>query len=297
MTVFAVIPTHNRCEILARCLAALTSQSLPPTIIVGDAGSTDGTAKVIQDRFPQVVTRRGCSELWWTGATNLALREALNRCESDDFILCLNDDTEVAPDYLETLLAAAGKGKRLVGSVSVAAGAGDIIIDGGNRLNWYTAAFHRLNKGRRLSEFPKGHEEAVDVLPGRGTLIPAMAFIEHGMFAERELPHYAADYEFSARCAKAGYRLVVSYDAIVHSRTDLTGTHTFRTGFSLRELRHVFLARRSSTNIKDRFYFAWLTRRTWQQAMLFFVLSMGRIAGHHAVNLILKNHSKTANPR
>lgn len=277
MTVFVVMPTFNRPGALGECLAGLAQQTEPVRVVVADTG--DGSAVgVAAKRFPQARVLRGPDDLWWTGATNLALRAALAESAPDDWILCLNDDTEMAPDYVARLREAAGRSpRRLAGSVSVDSARPDIVLDGGNRFNWYSAATARLNRGRPLAEFGAGHEETVNVLPGRGTLIPAVAFSEVGLFAERELPHYIADYEFSVRCAAAGYHLVVSYDAVIRSHTSMTGTHRPARRLSLTEARKYFWGQRSSCNLRDRLRFAWMTRRNPLQAALYFTASLARI--------------------
>lgn len=274
--VFAVIPTFNRREALGVCLDSLAVQTVPVTVIVADAGSTDGTREALADR-PDVTLLPGTPDLWWTGLTNLGLTAVLTQGARGDFVLCLNDDTEVGPDYVERLLGAAGESaRRLVGSVAVDAAAPDRIIDGGVSMNWLTAAMTKHNGGRLLAELPAGHLERVNVLPGRGTLIPMAAFLDLGRFSSR-LPHYAADYEFANRCARAGYQLVVSYDARLLSRTDLTGLHRPRRVFSLTEAHAYFFTRRSSCNLRDRAVFTWLTRRSPVQALIYFMASLGRI--------------------
>lgn len=281
MTVFAVIPTFNRRDVLARCLRSLLNGTVRPVICVSDSGSSDGTAEMLRRDFPDVVICPGTSDLWWTGATNLAIREILRRCGPDDYVLCINDDTEVGPHYLENLMSHASRNpRRAVGSVSVDSAATDTIIDGGVRMNWLTALTRTYNLGRRLSEFPPGYEQTVDVLPGRGALYPARAFRELGLFAEQDLPHYAADYEFAARCARAGYELLVCYDAVVRSRTDLTGMHHAQHRRSLREAYRYFFDRRSSGNLRDRFKFSMLTHQNIFQGSLFFALTTLRVAKH-----------------
>lgn len=55
MDISVVIPTYNRCELLRRALLSVIAQTLPPTeIIVIDDGSSDATAVMIHDEFPQV---------------------------------------------------------------------------------------------------------------------------------------------------------------------------------------------------------------------------------------------------
>jgi GT2 family glycosyltransferase len=282
MRVFTVIPTYNRKRMLARCLYWLSRQTFSTIVYVGDAGSTDGTWDMLALEYPDVVVCRGDSNLWWTGAINLALRRTLGICNPNDRILCLNDDTEVDADYIERLLEAAGKKeKRIVGSVSVDIRKPDTIVDGGNQMNWITAAFRSFNAGRKLTEFPIGYEQQVNVLSGRGTLIPAQAFFELGLFAEEQLPHYGADYEFSVRCARASYELLISYGAVIKSNTNSTGMHHVRNRLSLNELSTFIFGRRSSCNIRDRFYLAWLTRCGISQSLIYFVMSLIRIFCHY----------------
>jgi GT2 family glycosyltransferase len=285
MAVFAVLPTYNRKAPLAACLKALTRQSVQPVVIVGDSGSTDGTADMVETEFPAAIRCAGSAEMWWTAATNLGVREALRRAGPNDHILCINDDVLVEPDYVERLMACAAAPRRIVGSVSTSVSDPGKIRDGGVRINWWTAGSFVQNQGRPLSDFRAGHIESVSVLPGRGTLFPVAAFRELGLFPEAELPHYAADYAFTARCARAGYELVVCYDAVVRSRTEMTGMHAARRRLSLREFHRFFFSRRSSANIGDRFHYAWIARRNAIQAMVFFFCNLLRLAYHYAANV------------
>lgn len=280
-SVYAVVPTFNRCSVLENCINALEQQTVRPKIFVCDSASTDGTAAMLQEKFPGVVLCPGTSDLWWTGATNLALSAVLAVAAEDDFILCINDDVMLEPHYVEKLLAAAQKKpRRIVGSVIVDIQNSNVIIDGGTCFNWYTAGRRRPNLGRLITELPTDHEEPVNVLPGRGTLFPVTSFREVGLFAEKALPHYGADYEFTVRCARKGFELVSVYSAIVQSRTDLTGKHNAK-NFSWSEFHQMFFSRRSSLMLRDRAVFAWLTRKNPLQAAVFLLFSVCRLLGHY----------------
>ena len=51
----ALVLTYNRKEVVSRCLTAIMAQAEPvDEVIVLDNGSTDGTAGVVSERFPDV---------------------------------------------------------------------------------------------------------------------------------------------------------------------------------------------------------------------------------------------------
>ena len=101
-----VIPTCNRREVLARCLAALAIQSYPRfEIIVVDDGSTDDTAAMLADfraKHPKVAFRNFFNERH-SGANvsrNRGIREACG-----DIVAFLDSDCIAEPDWLDRLIA------------------------------------------------------------------------------------------------------------------------------------------------------------------------------------------------
>ena len=105
-TIYIVIPVHNRLEATRECLGSLRCQTYKAfKIVVVDDGSTDGTSGLVSQEYPEVTVLKGKGELWWTGATNLGVRYALQDCRGDDYILTLNNDTFLPPEYLETMIS------------------------------------------------------------------------------------------------------------------------------------------------------------------------------------------------
>jgi len=225
--VYVVVPAHNRRELTLACARALATQTYTATtIVVVDDGSTDGTAAAVREAFPAVVVLQGDGNLWWTGAVNMGVEWALARCADSDFLLTLNDDTFVEPGYAARLVETArGLPGSLVGSVLVTDDEQQIVVDGGVRVNWMTAKYRVLGAGRPLLDVQESgtRESDVDVLSGRGTLVPTEVFRCIGHYDSARLPHYAADYEFSRRAARAGYGLCVDRRAVVVS-VDEPGT-------------------------------------------------------------------------
>ena len=58
MKILAAIVTHNRCQLLERCIDHLQMQTrLPDSIVVINNGSTDGTVDMLKHRNIQYITQ------------------------------------------------------------------------------------------------------------------------------------------------------------------------------------------------------------------------------------------------
>jgi GT2 family glycosyltransferase len=106
-TLAVLITCYNRKQNTLSCLAALLNQQLPTivslTVYLVDDGSTDGTATVVQQEYPQVKILQGNGQLFWSGGMRLAFTEAMQ--QDYDFYLWLNDDTVLNPDAVNRLLS------------------------------------------------------------------------------------------------------------------------------------------------------------------------------------------------
>lgn len=261
--VYVIIPVHNRSHFTKACLDSLRLQTYPQLVpVVIDDGSTDGTAEQLREFYPEVVLLRGDGELWWAGATNLGVGLVLQRCAANDFVLLLNNDTAVEPSYVATLVRVCGQHDRraLVGSVSVDIRDRATIADGGPHVNWRTAKWGSSNVGRRLEDVRAEGVTSVDasVLPGRGTLVPVECFADVGLFESERLPQYAADYEFSARAKRAGYRLVMTYEAPVLSEVEATGPSSARGRLPWGVFFGTYFSRRAPACLLYRWRYGWL---------------------------------------
>jgi GT2 family glycosyltransferase len=206
------IATHNRRELLRECLERLLRSTHSELwICVCDDGSSDGTARMLEQQFPVVHTLRGDGSLWWSGGTNRAIEACLDR--GVDHVLLLNPDVLLEPQTVAALLREA---RRRPGAV-----VSPVAVDRRDpgRLVWGGCSFGRLlalppiwssrylhRPGSPVSGLPAEPYRSAEV-HGRGVLFPAGLFREHGLYDERRLPQYGADIDLSRRLTAAGVEL------------------------------------------------------------------------------------------
>ncbi len=102
MRLSVVIPVYNGEATIAACLESVVSQDTPFDfeVIVADS-SEDGTAAIIESRFPQVRLLRLSGRAYPGTARNAAIREA-----RADLLAMIDADCIAAPDLLRRLVEA-----------------------------------------------------------------------------------------------------------------------------------------------------------------------------------------------
>ena len=107
-----IIPTLKRPEFLRRCLAAVAAQTVPASeVLIGICGDDVDSPPVLaefQGRLP--VRRVEAKGVGVVGSMNSCLRES-----EGDWVALLDDDVEIPPNWLETMLEHLGGEARAVG--------------------------------------------------------------------------------------------------------------------------------------------------------------------------------------
>lgn len=104
MNNIAVLLTcHNRKETTRTCLKRLFEIRADIDVFCVDDRSTDGTAQMITNEFPQVTLIEGDGNLFWSRGMRLAWVTAREKKEYD-FYFWLNDDLELYANAFDELL-------------------------------------------------------------------------------------------------------------------------------------------------------------------------------------------------
>lgn len=247
--IYIVTPVFNRKKFTANYLDALSKQTMQDfKIIIVDDGSTDGTSEMIESNFPDtILLRERGGDLWWTAATNIGVRHALNQGDTT-YIMTLNDDTLPRENFMEIMMLSAKENPRaLLGAFTLDVNSGKPIY-AGHIIDWKKCAFNNLLKTEQRSEF-KGLRE-VNVYPGRGLLIPKEVFDNIGYYDEKNFPQTVADEDFTVRASNFGYTIYCNYDAIIEEYPEESGGVQLRKNKSWKNYYNHLFGMRGVGNIK-----------------------------------------------
>lgn len=259
----AIVPCHNRRDKTLRFLQVFLTQTYPDLdLILVDANSQDGTAQAIQSQAPETIILSVSEDCYWTAATNAGIRYALDH--GYDYILTINDDCLIAPDYVDTLVKLAKKFSLLIlGSRIEHLSQPGLLCGLGIFPNWVTSLFSHRYKDQWFDRLPLHVQESeilkTDGLPGNGTLIHRSVFERIGLYEERHLPHYLSDVELIIRAKRSGIQAWVTPQAIIRDDFPTPNQRVSEqsapkiTQFWA-EFRYIFFHTRSGGKLSARFY-------------------------------------------
>ena len=212
MSAAVLIVTWEGASVLPACLRALAPQlESGATLMVVDNHSSDGSAAHVRRYYPDARLIENQANLGFGGGVNVGLRALLAE-QTPDYVILLNQDTEVAPGWLDGILRPFEDAA--VGAVGCKLLYPDnkTIQHAGSRLEYPRALAHHIG-WHEADEGQYDLRRDIDYVTGAALALRMTALQAIGLFDEGYNPGYYEDSDLCWRLRHANYRVVYTGSA------------------------------------------------------------------------------------
>lgn len=216
--VTAVILAMNNYADTHECLESLQESTYRNfDAILVDNGSEDGTPEKARQDFPDVRVIENKKNLGVPAGYNVGFSEALR--SGAEYILMLNNDVVMPPDFLEKLVASAEADEQtgIVMPKVLYYGSEDEVWSSGGRYRAFPPAILMTDNRKGIADSTRYIEYA----PGCALLIHRKAFELAGLFDPGYLFLYD-DWDFSERVRAHGIKILYTPDTIIWHKVSRT---------------------------------------------------------------------------
>lgn len=206
--VYVIVLNYNGAQWVERCLESLMSgQYVNHRVLFIDNASTDGSAEVARDRFPQITVIQNHQNLGFSAGNNIGIEKAL--ADGADYVVLLNPDTAVEAGWLDELVAAGERSPEagILGAVQLG-------YDSQEFNSWTTQAL-RAHLEELAAPKTARHGIPVEWVEGSCFAVKRCVFEQVGLLD----PIYAAFYEeidFCRRAACYGFQTMIVPRSRIH---------------------------------------------------------------------------------
>ena len=179
------------------------------TIIVVDNNSCDGSYERLKEENPDCVILQAGQNKGFSAGNNIGIRYALEN--GADYVMMLNNDTEVAADFLDIMVSRANEETVVTPCIYYYSNPHEV---------WYAAG--RINR-RRCTVYNRDENksEYVDYASGCCLLMPRKVIERVGMWAEEYFMYYE-DMDYSLRILENKFNIFYEKNAKVYHKVGRT---------------------------------------------------------------------------
>jgi GT2 family glycosyltransferase len=206
-----VIPNWNGEKLLEDCLKSLLNSNYKYfEVIVVDNKSTDNSSRLIKDKYPQVKLIELEYNTGFASAVNVGIKQS-----KGDFIVLLNNDTEVTPNWLTNILQPFDRDQSIgiVTSKLLNFFNREIIDSAGDVMNIVGQAKSRGYGVSDKENYTKS--EFVFLATGGASAYKKELFKEVGLFEETFFMYFE-DADLSFRAQKKGFKVWYEHSAVLY---------------------------------------------------------------------------------
>jgi len=275
-----IVLNWNGRDLTLDCLRSLAAVTTPHVrIILVDNASTDGSSDAVRQQYGSRVTLiENAQNLGFAAGNNVGIRRALD--DGADFILLLNNDTVVAPDFVEHLHKAMLSSPDIgitAPKIYYAEPKNQIWFAGGELSMWRGIARHTGIRETDRGQYDREHD--IDYATGCAFLV-RRAVLEKIGDLDPGYRAYFEDADFCVRARRAGFRIrYIPAAHVWHRISASTGGQLSR--------------RKAGRKLASsrRFFGRYARPYHWVTIPFFFVLDVIRIGG-----LVLAGRIRDTNP-
>ncbi|MFO7755168.1 MAG: glycosyltransferase [Bacteroidales bacterium] len=236
MKISVIIVNYNVRHFLEQCLASVHRglKDIKNEVIVVDNNSTDGSAAMVNNKFPGVILIKNSSNRGFGAANNQALKIA-----KGENILFLNPDTVLQETTISECLAFMDKHPEAgAAGVKMIDGKGRFLPESKRGLPTPKTAFYRISglykispRSEKFNRYYMGHlrkndVQQIEVLTGAFFLTRRKVLDKTGHFDESFFM-YGEDIDLSYRILKNGYKIYyLPEPSIIHYKGESTARGT-----------------------------------------------------------------------
>lgn len=207
--VFIVILNYNGKEFLTNCLKSIFKVNYPDfSVVVVDNNSQDGSFESAKLKFGRAFFIRNEENLGFSVASNIGIRFSLER--GADYVLLLNNDTEVESDFLTKLIEVGEKNPQ-IGLLS------PLIYTENKARIWFSGASINWFRMKVISRKEKITQSLIysQLISRCAMLVKKDVFKKLGLFDE-DFFNYWEDADFCYRSSQEGFRSVIVPQSIIY---------------------------------------------------------------------------------
>lgn len=216
-----IIPNYNGefllPQVLPTVFTALDNSGVPSEIIVVDDCSIDESLHLLNEKFPEVAVLLNDTNSGFSVTSNKGIRAARY-----DWVLLLNSDVKLEPDYFLPLLKYTGR-NNVFGVMGRIVGWEDDKIQDGAKYPFFHGVKIKTSGNYLLKDITEMENGIYSMyLSGANAFMNKELFLATGGFNELFSPFYVEDFELSLRAWRLGYECYYDDNAVCRHKTSAT---------------------------------------------------------------------------
>ena len=216
--IYVILVNYNGTEDTIQCVESLRKVNKPDfKIIIVDNGSSDNSVQEIKKITDEnTILIEAGDNLGFSGGNNLGIKFAMN--DDVDYVLLLNNDTLVEPDFLSIIIERAEKekGKSVIAPKIYYAYDREHLWYAGGTFSKFTSRTTHIGINEKNSE-KFDVSKKVSFMTGCCMLIPTDIIKKVGLLDE-DFFLYCEDLDYSCRIVKNGYKLIYEPKAVIYHK-------------------------------------------------------------------------------